>query len=156
MKSKDWLLRLSLCLAVGGLGMAGIMCLFIGFGFSTVIGKEALFLYWLLQSVNVMVMRIREIALLRSAQAPVPSRRMRVLRLIAEWLWRLGSVTLLASMIFALCGMFLSSPLVVLTCWAGFLATLIGWLGRLMTFHRVRQSSIALAMEKERQQKKAS
>lgn len=156
MKSKDWLLRLTLCLAVGGLGMAGIMCLFVGFGFSTVIGKEAVFLYWLLQGANVVVMRIREAALLRSAQAPTPSKRMRILRLSAAWLWRLGSVTLLASMVFALCGMLLSSPPVVLTCWIGFFATLIGWLGRLMTFHRARQSSIALAMEKERLQKKSA
>ena len=153
MKKRDWLLRLTLCLAVGGLGMAGIMCLFVGFGFSTVIGKEAVFLYWLLQCVNVIVMRIRESSLLRSAQAPAPSKRMRILRLSAAWLWRLGSITLLASMVFALCGMLLSSLLVVLTCWIGFFATLIGWLGRLMTFPRVRQSSIALAMEKERIQK---
>ena len=153
MKKRDWLLRLTLCLAVGGLGMAGIMCLFVGFGFSTVIGKEAVFLYWLLQCVNVIVMRIRESSLLRSAQAPAPSKRMRILRLSAAWLWRLGSITLLASMVFALCGMLLSSLLVVLTCWIGFFATLIGWLGRLMTFYRVWQSSIALAMEKERIQK---
>lgn len=153
MKKRDWLLRLTLCLAVGGLGMAGIMCLFVGFGFSTVIGKEAVFLYWLLQCANVIVMRIREISLLRSAQAPAPSKRMRILRLSAAWLWRLGSITLLASMVFALCGMLLSSLLVVLTCWIGFFATLIGWLGRLMTFYRVWQSSIALAMEKERIQK---
>ena len=153
MKKRDWLLRLTLCLAVGGLGMAGIMCLFVGFGFSTVIGKEAVFLYWLLQCANVIVMRIRESSLLRSAQAPAPSKRMRILRLSTAWLWRLGSITLLASMVFALCGMLLSSLLVVLTCWIGFFATLIGWLGRLMTFHRVRQSSMALAMEKERIQK---
>ncbi len=150
MKQKDLLLRATLCLAVGGLGMAGIMCLFIGFGFGTVIGKEAVFLYWLLQCANVTVMRIRESVLLRSAQAPVPSKRMRVLRLCAAWLWRLGSLTLLTSMVFALCGMLLSSLPVVLTCYIGFFATLIGWLGRLMTFHRVRQSSIALAMEQER------
>ena len=137
MKKRDWLLRLTRCLAVGGLGMAGIMCLFVGFGFSTVIGKEAVFLYWLLQCANVIVMRIRESSLLRSAQAPAPSKRMRILRLSAAWLWRLGSITLLASMVFALCGMLLSSLLVVLTCWIGFFATLIGWLGRLMTFHRV-------------------
>ena len=51
MKDKDLLLRLTFCLAVGGLGTVAVMCLFVGFGFSTVIGKEAVYLCLVLQAV---------------------------------------------------------------------------------------------------------
>lgn len=153
MNQRDWLLRLTLCFAVGGLGMAAIMCLFVGFGFSTAIGREAVYLYFLLQTLNITAMRVREYALLRSAQAPNPSRRMRLVRQGAAWLWRFGAVTLLGSavlLLLDLLGIFSNYFWLQLCCWVGFFATLVGWLLRLMTFYRLRQSSIALAMEKER------
>lgn len=152
MKQKNWLLRLSVCLATGGLGMVAVMCLFVGFGFSTVIGKEAVYLYLLLQGANVALITARERMLLRSAQAPVPSKKMRFLRLGTKWFWRLGVLTLLASLVMVLCGMLLSNPWVVLTCWIGFGITVVGWLGRLMTYHRMEQSCLALRQEKERKQ----
>lgn len=153
MNQRDWLLRLTLCFAVGGLGTAAIMCLFVGFGFSTAIGREAVYLYFLLQTLNVAAMRARERALLRSAQAPKPSRQMRIIRQGAAWLWRLGAVTLLGSVVLLLLnllGVYSNYFWLQLCCWVGFFATLAGWLLRLMTFYRLRQSSIALAMEKER------
>lgn len=157
MKDKDLLLRLTFCLAVGGLGTVAVMCLFVGFGFSTVIGKEAVYLCLVLQAVHVAVMHSRENRLLRSSQAPLPSKKMRCIRAFAAWLWRLGALTLVASLFLILIGMLMSSLWVVLTCWIGFFAMLAGWLLRLMTFHRLCQSSIALAMEKERvKQKKVS
>lgn len=152
MKQRDWLLRLSVCLAAGGLGMVAVMCLFVGFGFSTVIGKEAVYLYLLLQSGNVALITLRERRLLRTAQAPVPSKRMRLLRLGVKWLWRLGALTLLASLAMVLGGMLLSNPWVVLTCWFGFFMTAVGWLGCLMTHHRMMQSCIALRQENERKE----
>ena len=150
MKRKEWLLRLSVCLATGGLGMVAVMCLFVGFGFGTVIGKEALGLYLLLQSGNVALITARERLLLRSAQTPVPSKRMRLLRLSLKWFWRVGALTLLASLVMALCGVLLSNLWVVLTSWIGFCMTVVGWLGRLMTYHRMEQSRLALRQENER------
>lgn len=120
MKEKDLLLRLTFCLAVGGLGTVAVMCLFVGFGFSTVIGKEAVYLCLVLQAVHVAVMHSRENRLLRSSQAPLPSKKMRCIRAFAAWLWRLGALTLVASLFLILIGMLMSSLWVVLTCWIGF------------------------------------
>ena len=69
------------CLAAGGAGMFLIMSVLIGFGVSTLIGREAMYLCLLLELVNLLVLHARAGALLRSGKAPQPSPKMRLLRL---------------------------------------------------------------------------
>jgi hypothetical protein len=56
------------CLAAGGAGMFLIMSVLIGFGVSTLIGREAMYLCLLLELVNLLVLHARAGALLRSGK----------------------------------------------------------------------------------------
>lgn len=78
------------CLAAGGAGMFLIMSVLIGFGVSTLIGREAMYLCLLLELVNLLVLHARAGALLRSGKAPQPSPKMRLLRRVSGigWLTR--------------------------------------------------------------------
>ena len=71
------------CLAAGGAGMFLIMSVLIGFGVSTLIGREAMYLCLLLELVNLLVLHARAGALLRSGKAPQPSPKMRLLRRVS-------------------------------------------------------------------------
>lgn len=147
---KDWLLRIMGCLAFGGMGAVIVMCFFIGFGFGTVIGKEAVYLCLLLETLHLLVLRRRARALLRSGAAPQPAKRMRRLHLAVVWIWRCGAILLLVSLGLLLCGLSPANTWVSSSCWVGFVLILVGWLGNLLTFQRLRQSAVALSIERSR------
>ena len=84
------------CLAAGGAGMFLIMSVLIGFGVSTLIGREAMYLCLLLELVNLLVLHARAGALLRSGKAPQPSPKMRLLRRVSGIGWLTGAVLLIA------------------------------------------------------------
>lgn len=147
MKSKlpphDWAILATVCLAFGGVGAAFIMCVLIGFGVHTFVGKEALYIAFGLQTLNLAVIRVRE-RQLRLGGAPAPSIKMRRVHLIFAWIWRGGAVCLLSSLLFAICGVSSGSLLVRIPCTAGAILTPLGWLGALASFHRRRQAALTV------------
>lgn len=129
------------CLGFGGLGMAIIMCLLIGFGFHTTVGKEALYTAFVLQALNLAVARHRETRFLKGRTAPTPSKKMHRLRLAATWLWCVGAALLIVSLVLAVCGMHFGNFWVKLPCTVGALLAPLGWLGLLVCFRRHRQAA---------------
>ena len=93
------------CLAAGGAGMFLIMSVLIGFGVSTLIGREAMYLCLLLELVNLLVLHARAGALLRSGKAPQPSPKMRLLRRVSGIGWLTGAVLLVGSLVLLLFGL---------------------------------------------------
>lgn len=144
---RDWAILATVCLSFGGIGAVFIMCFLIGFGLHTVIGKEALYTAFGLQSVNLAVIRLRE-RQLRQQNAPAPSLKMRRFHRIFAWCWRIGAAALLLSLVLALCGMGFGSLWVRIPCIIGTVLTPIGWLGALASFHRRRQAAL-MAQAKE-------
>lgn len=140
MKRFDRAALIFTCLAFGGLGMEIIMCLLIGFGFHTTVGKEALYTAFVLQTVSLVVARRRELRLLGGQPAPTPSKKMHRLCLFAIWLRCAGAVLLLASLGMAVCGMHFGSLWVKLPCTVGAFLAPLGWLGLLVCFRRRRQA----------------
>lgn len=130
------------CLAFGGLGMEIIMCLLIGFGFHTTVGKEALYTALVLQMLNLAVARRRELRLLKGQTTPTPSKKMRRLRLVATWLWCGGTALLVVSLILAVCGMHFGNFWVKLPCTVGAILAPLGWLGLLACFRRRHQAAL--------------
>lgn len=144
---RDWLIALTVCLAFGGLGAAFILCILIGFGLHTFIGKEALYIAFGLQALNLVVIRVRE-QQLRLDGAPAASVKMRRVRLCFAWLWRVGAVCLLLSLILAICGVSFRNPWVRVPCTVGAILTPLGWLGALACLHRRRQAALVASAQK--------
>ena len=82
-----------------------IMSVLIGFGVSTLIGREAMYLCLLLELVNLLVLHARAGALLRSGKAPQPSPKMRLMRRVSGIGWLTGAVLLVGSLALLLFGL---------------------------------------------------
>ena len=128
------------CLAAGGAGMFLIMSVLIGFGVSTLIGREAMYLCLLLELVNLLVLHARAGALLRSGKAPQPSPKMRLLRRVSGIGWLTGAVLLVGSLALLLFGLPLAN------IWVPVM--MLSWAGCLIVFRRLRMSVAACAQEK--------
>lgn len=128
------------CLAAGGAGMFLIMSVLIGFGVSTLIGREAMYLCLLLELVNLLVLHARAGALLRSGKAPQPSPKMRLLRRVSGISWLTGAVLLV--------GLPLANIWVKLAAYIGVPVMMLSWAGCLIVFRRLRMSAAACAQEK--------
>ena len=129
------------CLAAGGAGMFLIMSVLIGFGVSTLIGREAMYLYLL-------VLHARAGALLRSGKAPQPSPKMRLLRRVSGIGWLTGAVLLVGSLALLLFGLPLANIWVKLAAYIGVPVMMLSWAGCLIVFRRLRMSAAAYAQEK--------
>lgn len=141
---QDLLLLITVCLAIGGIGAAFILCFLIGFGLHTFVGKEALYTAFGLQTLSLAVVRIRE-RQLRLKGAPSASIKMRRVHLCFAWSWRVGAVCLLSSLVMALCGISFGSLWVRILCVVGAILTPLGWLGALASLHRRRQAALVAA-----------
>ena len=128
------------CLAAGGAGMFLIMSVLIGFGVSTLIGREAMYLCLLLELVNLLVLHARAGALLRSGKAPQPSPKMRLLRRVSGIGWLTGALLLF--------GLPLANIWVKLAAYIGVPVMMLSWAGCLIVFRRLRMSAAAYAQEK--------
>ena len=128
------------CLAAGGAGMFLIMSVLIGFGVSTLIGREAMYLCLLLELVNLLVLHARAGALLRSGKAPQPSPKMRLLRRVSGIGWLTGAVLRVGSP--------LANIWVKLAAYIGVPVMMLSWAGCLIVFRRLRMSAAAYAQEK--------
>ena len=132
------------CLAAGGAGMFLIMSVLIGFGVSTLIGREAMYLCLLLELINLLVLHARAGALLRSGKAP----KMRLLRRVSGIGWLTGAVLLVGSLALLLFGLPLANIWVKLAAYIGVPVMMLSWAGCLIVFRRLRMSAAACAQEK--------
>lgn len=121
------------CLAAGGAGMFLIMSVLIGFGVSTLIGREAMYLCLLLELVNLLVLHARAGALLRSGSGIG---------------WLTGAVLLVGSLALLLFGLPLANIWVKLAAYIGVPVMMLSWAGCLIVFRRLRMSAAACAQEK--------
>ena len=119
-----------------------IMSVLIGFGVSTLIGREAMYLCLLLELVNLLVLHARAGALLRSGKAPQPSPKMRLLRRVSGIGWLTGAVLLVGSLALLL------FIWVKLASYIGVPVMMLSWAGCLIVFRRLRMSAAAYAQEK--------
>lgn len=132
---RDVLLRISTCLALGGVVMALWLCGLIGFGIHTTVGKEALYLCLLLQLPQLAAAAVR----LRRERAAVGATLRLLLRLFAG-LWCGGAAVLLFSLAMALAGFSYGSVWVSLPCTAGTVCVALGWAGQLVCLWRYFQN----------------
>ena len=121
-----------------------IMSVLIGFGVSTLIGREAMYLCLLLELINLLVLHARAGALLRSGKAPQPSPKMRLLRRVSG----IGAVLLVGSLALLLFGLPLANIWVKLAAYIGVPVMMLSWAGCLIVFRRLRMSAAACAQEK--------
>lgn len=138
---------ISLCLAVGGLLMALFMCGYVDFGIHSTVGKIAVYIAFFLQTVNMLLIRLRIKALVK-AGAPAPSKGMRRFYGVFAWIWRLGAVLLLASLVLLLCGLDAANPWVRYTCLAGVCLLPVGWIGVLAAGRRRSQAALVVQKKK--------
>ena len=92
MKSSNLLLRISVCLAMGGLVTIVVICFLIGFGLHHIVGKYALYTALFLQSQSLIVNRIVDRRYDKACDSYKPSKRMGYYRLVSEILWSVGLV----------------------------------------------------------------
>ena len=139
---------ISFCLAMGGLLMALFMCGYVEFGIHSTVGKLAVYIAFLLQAVNVLIIRLRMRSLVK-AGAPAPSRGMRRFVGIFLWIWRLGALLLVASVVMLLFGMEKTDPWVRYTCLAGVCLLPLGWIGILAANRRRAQAALVAEQKKQ-------
>ena len=132
MKRSDVLLRILTCLALGGMVMALWLCVLIGFGIHTTVGKEALYLCLLLQVPQLTVAALR----LRREKAAL-GKALRQLLCLFGCLWCGGAALLLFSLGMALAGRSYGSIWVSLPCLIGMICAALGWVGQLVCLWRL-------------------
>ena len=132
MKRSDVLLRILTCLALGGMVMALWLCVLIGFGIHTTVGKEALYLCLLLQVPQLTVAALR----LRREKAAL-GKALRQLLCLFGCLWCGGAALLLFSLGMALAGRSYGSVWVSLPCLIGMICAALGWVGHLVCLWRL-------------------
>lgn len=142
---KNALVRLTGCLALGGAGMLFIMSVLIGFGVSTVVGREALYICLLLQTCNLAAVFSRGQTLLHTGLAPTPSKKMQLLRRLCGGLWIVGALLLLLSLALILFRLPMANFWVKLTCYCGIVMAMAGWVGSLAAYQRLYHSALALS-----------
>ena len=131
MKRYNVLLRLTTCLALGGTLTTLWICAVIGFGLHTTVGKEALYLWLVLQALQLLSAAVR----LRRGGVTL-SRRLRLALRGLLCLWCGGVVALLASLGAALAGLSYGSVWVSLPCTIGTICISAGWAGQLVCLWR--------------------
>lgn len=134
MKRYDVFLQFAVCLALGGAVTALWICAVIGFGLHTTVGKEALYLWLLLQLPELAVTALQR-RKMPSQGALLPVRR------ALFCLWCGGAALLLFSLGAALAGLSCGSMWVSLPCTLGTVGAALGWAGRL----------VCLRLEKKKQ-----
>lgn len=132
MKRSDVLLRILTCLALGGMVMALWLCVLIGFGIHTTVGKEALYLCLLLQVPQLTVAALR----LRREKAAL-GKALRQLLCLFGCLWCGGAALLLFSLGMALAGLSYGSVWVSLPCLIGMICAALAWVGHLVCLWRL-------------------
>lgn len=126
MKRGNVLLRLTVCLALGGMLTVLWICRLIGFGIHTTVGKEALYLWLPLQALQL-------VTALRHTGAATEKR---LLLRVSVCVWCGGVAALLFSLGAALAGISYGSVWVSLPCTLGTVGISLGWGGQLFFLWR--------------------
>lgn len=146
---RDLPVRIATCVAMGGILTVGIICLFVGFGFNTVVGREAVYLSGLFLMANVLLMQCREHRLTREKVFPPMSRGMHRYCAVVNCGWTLGVLLLLSSGVLLLCGVGLANFWSSFTVISGYVLTLLGWAGNQMAYHRRCTAAMVVEQEKK-------
>ncbi len=144
MKPHNLPLKLSVCLALGGMVTIGIICFLIGFGFHSPVGKYALYTALFLQGVCLLVNHLTDRSYSGLHVAYTPSFKMRRFRRTAQLLWTIGSALLLAALLLMLLGMAPTDSAVRYLTIIGLPLCPLGWLGLLMESHHRRTATVTL------------
>lgn len=146
---RDLPVRVASCVAMGGILTVGIICLFVGFGFNTVVGREAVYLSGLFLIINVLLTQCRERRLVRQKVFPPMSGGMHRFCAVVNCGWILGVLLLLSSGALLLCGVGLANFWSSFTVISGYVLALLGWAGNLMAYHRRRMAAMVVEQEKK-------
>ena len=138
MKSSNLLLRISVCLAMGGLVTIVVICFLIGFGLHHIVGKYALYTALFLQSQSLIVNRIVDRRYDKACDSYKPSKRMGYYRLVSEILWSVGLVCQCGVLLLMLLGMESTDTAVCALCIIGTILSPLGWMGTLLSSYRKR------------------
>lgn len=140
MKTQNTLLRLSICLAIGGLVTIVVICFLIGFGFHSVVGKYALYTALFLQLLSLVVNYLADARYSREIHSYTPSKKMTRFRRIVTAFWVTGALLLLCSLVLILLGMSTTDLWVRILCVPGLFLCPIGWVGILLASNRRRSA----------------
>lgn len=130
MKRGNVLLRLTVCLALGGMLTALWICRLIGFGIHTTVGKEALYLWLPLQALQLVT------ALRLWHNDAATGKGLRLMLRVSVCIWCGGAAALLFSLGTALTGASYGSVWVSLPCTLGTVGISLGWGGQLLCLWR--------------------
>lgn len=139
---RDWLILITVFLALGGIGMMVIFSIMIGFGFHSIVGKIALYICFALQLLNVLTIALRRHSLEHRKDTPAPSPKMRRFLIISLLIWLFGAICLIFSLVCNIFWFKAVDAIVVYPCLIGAIAAPVGWLLMLAGFHRRRQAAI--------------
>lgn len=145
----DLPLRIVTCIAMGGILMLAFICLFVQFGFHSVVGREAVYLSALFLIGNILMLRHRERRWAKHFP-PLSPAMQRVQRVVGCG-WLLGVLLLLASAVLLLFGLSLGAFWNRLTVISGYVLMLLGWGGRLMVYHRRCTAASVMAARRSEQ-----
>lgn len=148
MKTQNTVLRLSVCLAVGGLITIAVICFMIGFGFHSAVGKYAVYTALFLQMLCLGVNYFTDKHLSEHAHTYTPSKKMARFRLIVAILWIAGALFQALSLGLVLLGLELTNLWVRILCTTGVVVCPFGWAGILLASHR-RRSAIENILAKK-------
>ena len=140
MEKRNWSVLIPVCLAIGGLGNVLVMCILIGFGFHTLIGKEAVYVALVLEIVSLLACSRYEHRLKEAHPHYIPGDKLRRFRRICGIVWLSGAGALLFSLILALCGLRMTGLWVRIPCVAGLILAPIGWIGLLLSYHHRKEA----------------
>ncbi len=140
MKKRNWSVLIPVCLAFGGLGNIIVMCVLIGFGIHTTVGKEAIYVALALECISLLACSRWERRLKTAHPNYIAGEKIRRFRRICGMLWLLGAGLLMLSLILALCGLRMTGLWVRIPCIAGLILAPIGWIGLLLSYHHRQEA----------------
>ncbi|MBR4308545.1 MAG: hypothetical protein IKT58_03015 [Oscillospiraceae bacterium] len=147
MKVKHPLLFVSVCFAFGGIGTVAVICGFIGFGLYSVVGKYAVYVALFLQCLCLCINHCSFKRYKHVKHRHTPSVKMRRFFHVSLAIWALGTLVLLGTLLWILCGGYISVRWNRALCVTGCILSPIGWLGLLLASHRKRQALLVLNPE---------
>ena len=140
MKKRNWSVLIPVCLAFGGLGNIIVMCVLIGFGIHTTVGKEAIYVALALECISLLACSRWERRLETAHPNYIAGEKIRRFRRICGLIWLFGAGLLLIALILALCGLRMTGLWVRIPCIAGLILAPIGWIGLLLSYHHRQEA----------------
>ena len=140
MKKRNWSVIIPVCLAFGGLGNILVMCILIGFGFHTPVGKQAIYVALALEFLSLLACSRHEYRLEVEHPKYIAGEKLRRFRRICGILWLSGAGLLLISLALILFGLRMTGLWVRIPCIAGLILAPIGWIGLLLSYHHRQEA----------------